>query len=193
SLAKKSQTIAQTLKKEGSLTSELEKALKDCKSADELDHVYAPYKKDSKLSKARRAKQLGLESPALALLQTPQTLDLRSWIQPGTKGLSTLEEVATGVEQILADMIAKDSETLTFIRLLCERSDLKIQSSVSKTALKEQQQADQKSKPKDISKFSLYSSFCCSVQRIQHHQVQTQPSLLSLQPQVRKCTFYLFG
>ncbi|XP_060728120.1 S1 RNA-binding domain-containing protein 1 isoform X2 [Tachysurus vachellii] len=170
SLAKKSRTIAQTLKKEGSLTSELEKALKDCKSADELDHVYAPYKKDSKLSKARRAKQLGLESAALALLQTPQTLDLRSWIQPGTKGLSTLEEVATGVEQILADMIAKDSETLTYIRSLCERSDLKIQSSVSKTALKEQQQADQKSKPKDISKFSLYSSFCCSVQRIQHHQ-----------------------
>ncbi|XP_047668747.1 S1 RNA-binding domain-containing protein 1 isoform X2 [Tachysurus fulvidraco] len=170
SLAKKSQTIAQTLKKEGSLTFELEKALKDCKSADELDHVYAPYKKDSKLSKARRAKQLGLESAALALLQTPQTLDLRSWIQPGTKGLSTLDEVATGVEQILADMIAKDIETLTYIRSLCERSDLKIQSSVSKTALKEQQQADQKSKPKDISKFSLYSSFCCSVQRIQHHQ-----------------------
>ncbi|KAG7334245.1 hypothetical protein KOW79_002652 [Hemibagrus wyckioides] len=170
SVAKKSQTITQTLKKEGNLTSELEKALKDCKSADELDHVYAPYKKGSKLSKARRAKQLGLETAALALLQSPQTLDLSSRIQPNTEGLSTLEEVATGVEQILADMIAKDSETLTYIRSLCDRSDVKIQSTVSKTALKEQQQADQKSKPKDISKFSLYSSFCCSVQRIQHHQ-----------------------
>ncbi|KAK3554800.1 hypothetical protein QTP70_033497 [Hemibagrus guttatus] len=171
SVAKKSQTITKTLKKEGNLTSELEKALKDCKSVDELDHVYAPYKKGSKLSKARRAKQLGLETAALALLQSPQTLDLSSWIQPNTEGLSTLEEVATGVEQILADMIAKDSETLTYIRSLCDRSDVKIQSTVSKTALKEQQQADQKSKPKDISKFSLYSSFSCSVQRIQHHQV----------------------
>ncbi|TSK42151.1 S1 RNA-binding domain-containing protein 1 [Bagarius yarrelli] len=170
SVAKKCQSITQTLKKEGGLTFELEKALRDCKSADELEHVYAPYKKGSKLSKARRAKQLGLESAALALLQSPQTLKLHSWIQPNTKGLSTLEEVATGVEQILADMIAKDSETLSYIRSLCDRSDVTIQSSVSKTALKEQQQADQRSKTKDISNFSLYSSFSCNVQRIQHHQ-----------------------
>lgn len=53
----------------------------------------------------------------------------------------------------------------------CDRNDVTIQSTVSKTALKEQQQADQKSKTKDISNFSLYSSFRCSVQRIQHHQV----------------------
>ncbi|KAI5606880.1 S1 RNA-binding domain-containing protein 1 isoform X1 [Silurus asotus] len=169
-VAKKCQSIIQTLKKDGCLTSELEQTLKDCKSADELEHVYAPYKKGSKLSKARRAKQLGLETGAQALLQSPQTLDLHSYIQPNTQGLSSLEEVATGVEQILADMIAKDSETLAYIRSLCDRSDVTIQSTVSKTALKEQQQADQKSKPKDISKFSLYSSFRCSVQRIQHHQ-----------------------
>ncbi|XP_060781594.1 S1 RNA-binding domain-containing protein 1 isoform X2 [Neoarius graeffei] len=170
SVAKKFQSITQTLKKEGCLTFELEKTLKNCKSADELDHVYAPYKKGSKLSKARRAKQLGLEPAALALLQSPQTLDLHSLIQPNTEGLSTLEEVATGAEQILADMIAKDGETLTYIRSLCDRSDVTIQSTLSKTAVKEQQQADQKSKTKDISNFSLYSSFRCSVQRIQHHQ-----------------------
>lgn len=47
---------------------------------------YAPHKKGSKLSKARRAKQLGLESAALALIQSPQTLDLRSWVKPDTEG-----------------------------------------------------------------------------------------------------------
>ncbi|KAL7877544.1 hypothetical protein SRHO_G00041870 [Serrasalmus rhombeus] len=170
SVAKKSQSITQTLKKEGVLTSELEKALQNCRSADDLDHVYAPYKKGSKLTKARRAKQLGLEAAALALLHSPQTLDLHSWIKPNTEGLSTLEEVSTGVEQILADMIAKDGETLTYVRSLCDRSNVTIQSTVSKTALKEQQQTDQKSKPKDISKFSLYSEFSCNIQRIQHHQ-----------------------
>ncbi|XP_036429723.1 S1 RNA-binding domain-containing protein 1 [Colossoma macropomum] len=170
SVAKKSQSIAQTLKKEGVLTSELEQALRSCRSADELDHVYAPYKKGSKLTKARRAKQLGLEAAALALLHSPQTLDLHSWIKPNTEGLSTLEEVSTGVEQILADMMAKDGETLTYVRSLCDRSNVTIQSTVSKTALKEQQQTDQKSKPKDISKFSLYCEFSCNVQRIQHHQ-----------------------
>uniref|UniRef100_A0A8B9LMV5 S1 RNA binding domain 1 n=1 Tax=Astyanax mexicanus TaxID=7994 RepID=A0A8B9LMV5_ASTMX len=146
-VAKKSQSITQTLKKEGVLTSELERDLKNCRSADELDHVYAPYKKGSKLSKARRAKELGLESAALALLQSPQTLQLHSWIKPDTKGLSTLEEVATGVEQILADMMAKDDINHFFFFYLLSQI-----------------------KPKDISKFSLYCDFKCSVKRIQHHQ-----------------------
>ncbi|XP_067278032.1 S1 RNA-binding domain-containing protein 1 isoform X2 [Pseudorasbora parva] len=172
SVAKKSRSVAQTLKKEGVLTSELEMSLKNCTSADEIEHVYAPYKKGSKLSKARRAKELGLEPVALALLQTPQTLDLHSSIQPNTKGLSTLDEVATGVQEILADMIAKDKETLTYVQSLCDRSAVTIHSSVSKTALKEQQpqEGNQKSKPKDIAKFSLYTDFTCEVQRIQHHQ-----------------------
>ncbi|XP_048060568.1 S1 RNA-binding domain-containing protein 1 isoform X1 [Megalobrama amblycephala] len=172
SVAKKSRSVTQTLKKEGVLTSELEMALKNCTTADEIDHVYAPYKKGSKLSKARRAKELGLEPVALALLQAPQSLDLHSSIQPNTKGLSTLDEVTTGVQEILADMIAKDKETLTFVQSLCDRSAVTIHSSVSKTALKEQQpqEGNQKSKPKDIAKFSLYTDFTCDVQRIQHHQ-----------------------
>uniref|UniRef100_A0A8C2L5C4 S1 RNA-binding domain-containing protein 1 n=1 Tax=Cyprinus carpio TaxID=7962 RepID=A0A8C2L5C4_CYPCA len=172
SVAKKSRSVSQTLKKEGVLTSELEMALKNCTTADEIDHVYAPYKKGSKLSKARRAKELGLEPVALALLQEPQKLDLQSSIQPNTKGLSTLDEVATGVQEILADMIAKDKETLTYVQSLCDRSSVTVHSSVSKTALKEQQpqQGNQKSKPKDIAKFSLYTDFTCDVQRIQHHQ-----------------------
>lgn len=33
-------------------------------------------------------------------------------------GLSAVEEVATGVEHILADMIAKDPETLTYVKTL---------------------------------------------------------------------------
>uniref|UniRef100_A0A672NB54 S1 RNA binding domain 1 n=1 Tax=Sinocyclocheilus grahami TaxID=75366 RepID=A0A672NB54_SINGR len=113
SVAKKSKSVSQTLKKEGVLTSELEMALKNCTTAGDIDHVYAPYKKGSKLSKARRAKELGLEPVALTLLQAPQTLDLHSSIQPNTKGLSTLDEVTTGVQEILTDMIAKDKETLT--------------------------------------------------------------------------------
>uniref|UniRef100_A0A672NB96 S1 RNA binding domain 1 n=1 Tax=Sinocyclocheilus grahami TaxID=75366 RepID=A0A672NB96_SINGR len=172
SVAKKSKSVSQTLKKEGVLTSELEMALKNCTTAGDIDHVYAPYKKGSKLSKARRAKELGLEPVALTLLQAPQTLDLHSSIQPNTKGLSTLDEVTTGVQEILTDMIAKDKETLTHVQSWCDRSAVTIHSSVSKTALKEQQpqQGNQKSKPKDIAKFSLYTDFTCDVQRIQHYQ-----------------------
>ncbi|XP_045926143.1 S1 RNA-binding domain-containing protein 1 isoform X3 [Micropterus dolomieu] len=180
SLAKKTQSVIQTLKKDGVLTTELEQNLRSCRSADELDHVYSPYKKGSKLTKARRAKALGLEVAATTLINSPHTLDLRAWVKPGTEGLSSVEEVATGVEHILADMIAKDPETLTYVKTLCENSFVTIQSSVSKSALKEREQEKSvqghkkpgapKNKNKDIDKFHLYFDFTCNIQRIQPHQ-----------------------
>ncbi|XP_041107670.1 S1 RNA-binding domain-containing protein 1-like isoform X2 [Polyodon spathula] len=169
-VAKKVHAVIQTLKKEGTLTISLEKALLNCKSVDELEHVYGPYKKGSKLSKARRARQLGLEPPALALVESPQTLNLHSYIQPQSEGLSTLAEVEAGVQQILADMIAKDKETLVFVKRLCEQNYVTIHSTVSKTALKEQK--DEKgAKPKDIDKFQLYADFTASIKNIHHHQI----------------------
>uniref|UniRef100_A0A673B5Y6 S1 RNA binding domain 1 n=1 Tax=Sphaeramia orbicularis TaxID=375764 RepID=A0A673B5Y6_9TELE len=178
SLAKKTQSVIQTLKKDGVLTVELETNLRNCRSADELDHVYSPYKKGSKLTKARRAKALGLEEAAGILMEAPHTLDLRTWVKPDTEGLSTVEEVATGIEHILADMISKDPETLTFVKTLCENSYVTIQSAVSKSAVKGQEKPTQsdknqgakQSKNNDIDKFSLYFDFTCNVQRIQPHQ-----------------------
>uniref|UniRef100_A0A8C6TB20 S1 RNA binding domain 1 n=1 Tax=Neogobius melanostomus TaxID=47308 RepID=A0A8C6TB20_9GOBI len=168
-LAKKTQSVIQTLKKDGNLTAELEQTLRSCRSADELDHVYTPYKKGSKLTKARRAKALGLEDAASALLETPNVLDLNKWVKPGTEGLSTTEEVALGVEHILADMIAKDPDTLTYVKTLCETSHITIQSTVSKSALKEKEQ-----EKTDIDKFSLYFDFTSNIQRIQPHQVDME-------------------
>lgn len=180
SLAKKTQSVIQTLKKDEVLTPELEQNLRSCRSADELDHVYTPYKKGSKLTKARRAKALGLEVAASALINSPHTLDLRAWVKPSTEGLSSLEEVTTGVEHILADMIAKDPETLTYVKTLCENTCVTIQSSLSKSALKEKEQGQSlqdhkkpgapQNKNKDIDKFNLYCNFTCNIQRIQSHQ-----------------------
>uniref|UniRef100_A0A8C6T8P6 S1 RNA binding domain 1 n=1 Tax=Neogobius melanostomus TaxID=47308 RepID=A0A8C6T8P6_9GOBI len=107
-LAKKTQSVIQTLKKDGNLTAELEQTLRSCRSADELDHVYTPYKKGSKLTKARRAKALGLEDAASALLETPNVLDLNKWVKPGTEGLSTTEEVALDHRHIQFDQEKTD-------------------------------------------------------------------------------------
>ncbi|KAK1905508.1 S1 RNA-binding domain containing protein 1 [Dissostichus eleginoides] len=178
-LSKKTQSVIQTLKKDGVLTVELEQNLRSCRSADELDHVYSPYKKGSKLTKARRAKALGLEDAASLLMNTPHTLELRTWVKPGTEGLSSVEEVSTGVEHILADLIAKDPETLTYVKTLCENSFVTIQSSVSKSALKEKEQKSvqdhkkpgaKQNKKMDIDKFHLYVDFTSNIQRIQPHQ-----------------------
>lgn len=69
----------------------------------------------------------------------------------------------------------------------CENRYVSIQSSVSKSALKEKEQEKSvqgqkkpgahQNKNKDMDKFQLYFDFNCHIQRIQPHQVARQTSL----------------
>ncbi|MBZ3873898.1 S1 RNA-binding domain-containing protein 1 [Sciurus carolinensis] len=119
-VAKKVHSTIQKIKKEGKMSECLLKALLNCKTFEELEHVSAPYKTGSKGTKAQRAKQLGLEGAAWTLLEKPGELNLLSYIRPDIKGLSALQDIETGVQHILADMIAKDKDTLDFIRKLAK-------------------------------------------------------------------------
>ncbi|XP_010173985.1 S1 RNA-binding domain-containing protein 1, partial [Antrostomus carolinensis] len=163
-VAKKTHTMIQKLKKEGKLSGCLLTALLNCRTLEELDHVSAPYKTGSKGTKAQRAKQLGLEPAALSLLQNPMELNLFSYIKPNTKGLSNIREVEAGVQHILADIFAKDKDTLDFIRKLCQQRYICIQSALAKVSSKSGNE-------KDIDKFQLYHEFSCNIKNIQHHQI----------------------
>ncbi|XP_057353231.1 S1 RNA-binding domain-containing protein 1 isoform X2 [Manis pentadactyla] len=163
-VAKKVHNTIQKIKKEGKMSECLLKALLNCKTFEELEHVSAPYKTGSKGTKAQRAKQLGLEGAARTLLENPGVLNLASYIRPNVKGLSTLQDIETGVQHILADMIAKDKDTLDFIRKLCQNRYICIQSSLAKVSSK-------KVNEKDVDKFQLYQNFSCNIRNIQHHQI----------------------
>uniref|UniRef100_A0A8B9QEJ0 S1 RNA-binding domain-containing protein 1 n=1 Tax=Apteryx owenii TaxID=8824 RepID=A0A8B9QEJ0_APTOW len=163
-VAKKTHAMIQKLKKEGKLSGGLLTALLNCRTLEELDHVSAPYKTGSKGTKAQRAKQLGLEPAALSLLQNPMELNLFSYVRPNIKGLSTIQEVEAGVQHILADMFAKDKDTLDFIRKLCQQRYICIQSALAKASSKNINE-------KDIDKFQLYHEFSCNIKNIQHHQI----------------------
>ncbi|XP_053445713.1 S1 RNA-binding domain-containing protein 1 isoform X2 [Nycticebus coucang] len=163
-VAKKVHSTIQKIKKEGKMSEYLLKALLTCKTFEELEHVSAPYKTGSKGTKAQRAKQLGLEGAAKTLLENPGQLNLPSHIKPGVKGLSSLQDIEVGVQHILADMIAKDKETLDFIRRLCQSRGVCIQSSLAKVSSK-------KVNEKDVDKFLLYQNFSCNIRNIQHHQI----------------------
>uniref|UniRef100_A0A8B9T3P5 S1 RNA-binding domain-containing protein 1 n=1 Tax=Anas platyrhynchos TaxID=8839 RepID=A0A8B9T3P5_ANAPL len=164
SVAKKTHTMIQKLKKEGKLSGCLFTALLNCRTFEELDHVSAPYKTGSKGTKAQRAKQLGLEPAALSLLQNPMELNLFSYIRPNVKGLANIQEVEAGVQHILADIFAKDKDTLDFIRKLCQQRYICIQSALAKVSSKNGNE-------KDIDKFQLYHEFSCNIKNIQHHQI----------------------
>ncbi|XP_072491811.1 S1 RNA-binding domain-containing protein 1 isoform X2 [Notamacropus eugenii] len=163
-VAKKTHAMIQKIKKEGKLSESLLTTLLHCRTLEELDHVSAPYKTGSKGTKAQRARQLGLEAAAKTLLENPGALNLLSFVKPSVKGLSTLQEVAMGVQHILADMFAKDKDTLDFIRKLCSSRYICIQSSLAKVSSKNERE-------KDISKFQLYQNFSCNIKNIQHHQI----------------------
>uniref|UniRef100_H0V3X4 S1 RNA-binding domain-containing protein 1 n=1 Tax=Cavia porcellus TaxID=10141 RepID=H0V3X4_CAVPO len=163
-VAKKVHSTIQKIKKEGKMSECLLKALLNCRSFEELEHVSAPYKSGSKGTKAQRAKQLGLEAAAKTLLENPGQLNLLSYIRSDVKGLSALQDIETGVQHILADMIAKDKDTLDFIRKLCQNRYICIQSSLAKVSSK-------KVNEKDVDKFQLYQNFSCNIRNIQHHQI----------------------
>ncbi|XP_006839480.1 PREDICTED: S1 RNA-binding domain-containing protein 1 [Chrysochloris asiatica] len=163
-VAKKVHSTVQKIKKDGKMSDCLLKALLNCKTFEELEHVSAPYKTGSKGTKAQRAKQLGLEGAARTLLENPVELNLLSYIKPSVKGLSTLQDIETGVQHILADMIAKDRDTLDFIRNLCQIRPISIQSCLAKVSSK-------KVNEKDVDKFLLYQNFSCYIRNIHHHQI----------------------
>ncbi|XP_015269384.1 PREDICTED: S1 RNA-binding domain-containing protein 1-like [Gekko japonicus] len=163
-VVKKVHGSIQKLKKEGKLSEDLLTALLNCKTLEELDHVYGPYKTGSKGTKAQRARQLGLEHAASLLLGNPRELNLFSYVKSNVEGLSTIEEVKSGVQHILADMVAKDKDTLDFIRALCQKRYVCLQSSLSKVTSK-------KANEKDINKFHLYQNFSCNIRNVQHHQI----------------------
>ncbi|XP_068089134.1 S1 RNA-binding domain-containing protein 1 isoform X2 [Hyperolius riggenbachi] len=166
SVAKKAHNLIEKLKKEGKMNGFLNTSMLNCRTMDEIEHVYAPYKTGSKGTKAQRARQLGLETAAKALIETPKDLNLFSYMKKDTEGLLTLQEIETGVQHILADMIAKDKDSLEHIRNLCKQNYVTINSTLAKATGKEKE-----GNVKDVDKFHLYHNFTCSVFRIQHHQI----------------------
>ncbi|XP_075719334.1 S1 RNA-binding domain-containing protein 1 [Rhinoderma darwinii] len=166
SVAKKAHNLVEKLKKEGKLNSSLHTAMLNCRSMDEVEHVYTPYKTGSKGTKAQRARQLGLEDAAQALIEAPQQLNLHMYIKPNTEGLSALQDIETGVQHILADMIAKDKDTLEHIRNLCKQNYVTLHSTLAKATGKEKE-----GNVKDVDKFHLYHNFTGNINRIQHHQI----------------------
>ncbi|XP_037073939.1 S1 RNA-binding domain-containing protein 1-like [Pollicipes pollicipes] len=67
-----------------------------------------PHKKGPRTTLAARARDAGLEPAALQLLHGTARCQPAALIQPGQEGRSTLEQIQTGLINIICDVISKD-------------------------------------------------------------------------------------
>ncbi|XP_059057080.1 S1 RNA-binding domain-containing protein 1 [Achroia grisella] len=167
-LKKKMKSVIETLKKSKKLTQDIEKSIFNARSLSEIDLLYAPLKSHS-LSLAERARNLGLESYAIRMLNG-EYIDLKS-LCTGDEELCSESKVDTHITHILADIIYKDTRVLEQMRKLKEETRFTIQSSRSKNSTKEKENSNKKIDSKsDPETYKLYFEWSCPCHFVKPHQ-----------------------
>ncbi|XP_071962497.1 S1 RNA-binding domain-containing protein 1-like [Antedon mediterranea] len=161
----KAKSIHKQIEKQGKMSKDVERSILQARSLDDLDHIYAPFKTGSKSSFAERAKKAGLEPAATRALNNAQ-LNLHEFINNSIEGCSTIEKVKQGVQHILADVIAKDKDTMDYIRQLTSNGRTLVTSEKSKSSKKEEKETNKTNR-----QFETYFNFKVLVRDVKPHQI----------------------
>ncbi|XP_071451151.1 S1 RNA-binding domain-containing protein 1 [Hetaerina americana] len=191
----KAEALVNTVKKLGKLTDMIENEILSARSMSELEHIKSSFKTAAKGTLADRARELGLETPAVTLLcgNSMDPIRLEQFVcHQKTKGLANCKEVATGLQHIIADIISKDREVQDLIRklkstayiyLCCTKSKTASKASTKKSpkAKKPEEEGKKKKgaaggqhgkdKEEDETKYQNYFNFKNNVRFIRPHQV----------------------
>ena len=117
-LDKRREAILKSMTDLGKLTPELEKQINEAETISLLEDIYLPYKPKRK-TRASMAKEKGLEPLALEIFKQ-QNFDLNAAAEKfidTEKGVNSLEEALAGARDIIAEMIAENTEARTKMRL----------------------------------------------------------------------------
>lgn len=110
-------TILKTLIRLKKLDGSLKNTILNTASIEELEYTYAPYKPGGKRTLAERAKELGLEEPAMKILEN-SPVDLLQYVNPDNPDINKIEQVHNGIANIIASIIAADTAVLKFLKPL---------------------------------------------------------------------------
>jgi uncharacterized protein len=118
-LSSRKQTILKSIEGQGKLTEGLRQAILGADTTKRLEDLYLPYKPKKK-SLATAARERGLEPLALAVWnRDPAAANLEellpSMVNP-EKELATVDDVRTGVQHILAEMMAETADVRAAVR-----------------------------------------------------------------------------
>lgn len=136
SLAERKQTILRSIESLGKLTPELDKKIRDAKSAKRLEDLYLPYK-PKKQTLASQAREKGLEPLALNILEIdPLATDLdrraAAFVDPDKK-VNSPAEALLGAGHILGEIFVEKVELRQELRDIVHRSGKLLTVRVEKT------------------------------------------------------------
>jgi protein Tex len=118
-LADRKQTVLRSIENQGKLTEELRGAIIAAENPKRLEDLYLPYK-PKKRSLATAAREKGLEPLALAVWNSDPAVANLAEVLTGMlnpeKELNTPEDVQTGVQHILAEMVSESSDIRGMLR-----------------------------------------------------------------------------
>ena len=115
------QTILRSIENQGRLTNELRREILHAPTVRRLEDLYLPFKPKKK-GLALAAREKGLEPLALAIWHSDPAIANLDELLPAlvdpAKQLNTVEDVKTGVQHILAEMITETAEVRAPVRRL---------------------------------------------------------------------------
>lgn len=116
-LESRKEDVIRLIDEQGKLTEEISKAVEKASTLQEVEDVYAPFKK-KKRTRASIAKEKGLEKPALEIMygKTDDVCGLAGNYIDEKKDLKSVEDVLKGVNDIIAEIISDDAEVRKYLR-----------------------------------------------------------------------------
>lgn len=119
-LIKRKQSILDTIQEQGKLTPDLEQSILTTWDSHLLEDLYLPYKPKRK-TKASIAREKGLETLALWMIQEYVSDPLVEAKKYLSKEVSTIEDALQGARDIIADIINEHSGARSMIRQLYDK------------------------------------------------------------------------
>lgn len=158
SLSERRETILSSIREQGKLSEELERAIRNAETLSELEDLYLPYR-PKKRTRATMAREKGLEGLA-DLIRTQQLSkslndEAKQYVDL-EKGVASVEEALAGASDILAEQISENAEIRKRIRELTFREGRLVSSAKDENA---------------ESVYEMYYSYEESIRKAQGHRI----------------------
>ncbi len=158
-MAKRKDTIRNTIDSQGKLTDELKKRIDDCWDATGLEDIYLPYK-PKRRTRAQVAREQGLEPLSVILMMQREQRPMVAAQRFVGKQVSDVQAAIKGAQDIIAETVSEDEQARGQVRASFKREAV-ITAKVAKT----------KADTEEAAKFADYFDFSEPLRRCTSHRL----------------------